>query len=203
MAQDETQQGSPDPSAMIDFARDIQPIFEEKCLKCHGPDDAKNDFRIDQLDSVSSYVEAGDLESSSMWTDYLLTDDSDMLMPPATADTRGGLAGGQLAVIKLWIEEGAKWDWQTQASASDATDSVEAPADPGTASLPARVWTFQGLFHPASVHFPLALVDGFRAVCVVVVFQSRILRTGGISLLVDRRIGSHRCEHHGLVLRGA
>ena len=32
---------------LVDFRRDIAPILVHRCLDCHGPDDAKNDFRVD------------------------------------------------------------------------------------------------------------------------------------------------------------
>jgi uncharacterized membrane protein len=139
----------PNSKAILDFARDVQPILESRCQECHGPDEAKNDFRIDEVESVSAYIEPGDLESSSLWVDYLITEDSEMLMPPATTERPGGLPGNERAVLKLWIEEGAKWGW--------ATASIEPIATPPL-SLPGKVWAFQGLFHPASVHFPVALL---------------------------------------------
>src|SRR5437667_12549357 len=31
----------------VDFVRDIQPIFKASCLKCHGPEKPKGQFRLD------------------------------------------------------------------------------------------------------------------------------------------------------------
>ncbi len=139
--------------ALVDFVKDVQPIFEAKCVACHGPDEAKNDFRMDDSETVLDYLEPEDLESSSLWTDYLVTDDPDMRMPPPGADEHEPLSGAELATIKLWIEEGAKWP---ENITSDAADEKESVSDESTA---ARIWMFQGLFHPASVHFPIALVS--------------------------------------------
>ncbi|MEZ6133792.1 MAG: c-type cytochrome domain-containing protein [Pirellulaceae bacterium] len=150
-------------AGLLDFKRDIQPILESKCLSCHGPEEAKNDFRIDDTDSVSGYLEPGDLESSSLWTDYLITDDEDMLMPPADDVQPGGLLGSELAVIKLWIEEGGQHAWVATEEAQPTSEKAEPVID---ASLAKRIWAFQGLFHPASVHFPIALlmISGLFAV---------------------------------------
>ncbi len=147
---------APESKLFIDFARDVQPILESRCLSCHGPEDAKNDFRIDEADSIFSYVEASDVESSTLWTDYLYTDDHDMLMPPVGPDGEpAGLRGSELAVIKMWIEEGAKFEWVQKDIEQEARQVVhESP----TAPMAARIWAFQGLFHPASVHFPIALL---------------------------------------------
>ena len=35
-------------AAALDFAKDVEPIFKENCLKCHGPDKQKSGFRVDQ-----------------------------------------------------------------------------------------------------------------------------------------------------------
>jgi uncharacterized membrane protein len=133
---------------ILDFARDIRPIFEAHCLECHGPRQAKNDFRVDVSDNVLSYVEPSDLDGSSLWTDYLVTEDSEMLMPPPKHDRP--LSGAQLAAIKLWIEEGAVW-----------VDPVTDPAFSARVvprPLGERIAAFAGLFHPAAVHFPIALL---------------------------------------------
>ena len=31
----------------VDFVRDVQPIFEAKCLKCHGAEKQKSGYRLD------------------------------------------------------------------------------------------------------------------------------------------------------------
>src|SRR6266576_2807927 len=36
----------------IDFSRDIQPIFDQSCLRCHGPEKPKSHFRLDNRDSA-------------------------------------------------------------------------------------------------------------------------------------------------------
>src|SRR5687768_7332508 len=34
----------------VDFIKDIRPIFEANCYKCHGPDKQKGEFRLDVKD---------------------------------------------------------------------------------------------------------------------------------------------------------
>lgn len=146
-------------TSIINFEDDIQPIFEANCLECHGPDDAKNGFRIDDPEWVLAYVEPGDVEGSSLWTDYLITDDPDFLMPPGSATKQAGLSGVELATVKLWIEEGAKWDWvKSEPAPSEGAEVAVSEGVAATAPLALRIWAFQGLFHPASVHFPIALL---------------------------------------------
>ena len=143
---------------VIDFARDIAPIFKNKCLECHGPDDAKNDFRVDDPESLMSYIEPGDVESI-LFVEYLAVDDEDMIMPPTSHG--GPLSADELSLIRVWIAEGANWPEDVR-----LTDEIAKVPPPAPKSLPFRVWAFQGFFHPATVHFPVALFL-FGAVFVV------------------------------------
>src|SRR5277367_1693578 len=37
----------PPATNVIDFTRDIRPILETSCLRCHGPEKPKSHFRLD------------------------------------------------------------------------------------------------------------------------------------------------------------
>src|SRR6266850_2442387 len=37
----------PPITAHVDFAKDIKPLFENVCLKCHGPEHPSGAFRLD------------------------------------------------------------------------------------------------------------------------------------------------------------
>lgn len=142
---------------LVTFERDIVPILKERCLECHGPEDAKNDFRVDDRDLMLDYIEPEDTESSTLYVDYLTIDDEDMLMPPKTHG--GPLSAGELALIRVWIEEGANWpeDFEFPAEGEQA-ETAAAPA-PQPKSLSDRIWMAQGFLHPATVHFPIALLS--------------------------------------------
>lgn len=152
-----------DQGRVVQFGRDIAPIFAARCLECHNEKNAKNDFRIDTAESIVDYIEAGDSGSSSLLTEYLLSEDPDMLMPPASH--KGPLPPAELALIRVWIDEGADWpegfvvgvaNGKTSLDASGVISPGDLASEP--ASLPARLWSFQGYFHPATVHFPIALL---------------------------------------------
>ena len=151
---------------LIDAQRDIVPILRDNCLACHGPDDAKNDFRVDDHDSMMDYIESGDVESSSLFVDYLTTDDPDYLMPPPSKG--GPLSTTELALIRVWIEEGAVWP--ENLTFTDISDTTETERNKTEQALPkdlqTRLWMAQGFLHPATVHFPIALltVGGFFVV---------------------------------------
>lgn len=142
---------------MVQFSRDIAPLLAARCLECHNEKNAKNDFRVDSAESMSYYVEAGDGAASSLMLDYLLSEDPDMLMPPTTHG--GPLSAAELALIRVWIDEGA--DWPEDAVVGEVASqelAQESPAPVAPRSLLARLWVFQGYFHPAVVHFPIALL---------------------------------------------
>src|SRR4051812_14501867 len=43
-----------------DFDKDIKPIFEQHCFKCHGPDKQKGGLRLDQKPSMLKGGESGE-----------------------------------------------------------------------------------------------------------------------------------------------
>jgi len=141
---------------VVNFQRDIAPIFREHCLECHGPDEAMNDFRIDDPDLVFDYVEAEDAMGSALFADYMITEDDDMLMPPRSHG--GPLNSGELALVRLWIDEGADWPEDAMLDRSGAPLPILDTISVEEMSLVSRVWTFQGFLHPATVHFPIALL---------------------------------------------
>jgi uncharacterized membrane protein len=159
-ADDQAAESQPaaDPAGLVDFQRDVASLLAVRCLECHGPKQAKNDFRVDDKDSLLSYIEAGDSSASSLVTDYLTTDDPDSLMPPASHG--GPLPISEIALLKLWIDEGAAWP-DNAVVAAEGTSEVTAQTTskpPIPESLGARLWGFQGFLHPATVHFPIALL---------------------------------------------
>ena len=152
-----------DQGRVVQFGRDIAPIFAARCLECHNEKNAKSGFRIDTPDLIADYVEAGDSSASSLMTEYLLSEDPDMLMPPASH--KGPLSPAELALVRVWIDEGADWPEGFVVRPVGSTESLDASGDVSIAdvadepmSFPARLWAFQGYFHPATVHFPIALL---------------------------------------------
>jgi uncharacterized membrane protein len=77
-----------------------------------------------------------------------------MMMPPASHG--GPLSAAEVSLLRVWIEEGA--DWPEDAMVGEKDVKIEkAEVAVGPSSLPERLWSFQGYFHPATVHFPVAL----------------------------------------------
>lgn len=141
----------------IVFERDIQPILQNNCLKCHGPIEAKNGFRVDTKKNLLEYIQPGAADSSSLWTDYLVTKDPDLLMPPAQQPHPGGLSQTDLLFVRTWINEGAEGEWH--ADEQSIAKEKAPPALSTATTTTAKLWALQGLFHPAAVHLPIALLS--------------------------------------------
>lgn len=93
----------------IDFAKDIRPILSENCFFCHGPDTETREagLRLDTSAGADEVIEANTSEESELFQ-RLISDDADMLMPPPSSNRQ--LNAQQIAQIKEWIDQGAKWE---------------------------------------------------------------------------------------------
>ena len=110
--------------AQVDFQRDVQPIFREHCISCHGPDRQMSGLRLDRrADAMrggsQSDIGPGTADGSRLYHRLIDTVFGPQ-MPPA-----GPLAPEQIATIKSWIDEGAVWP---DAAAGDPPEPVADPA---------------------------------------------------------------------------
>ncbi|MEM6688591.1 MAG: c-type cytochrome domain-containing protein [Planctomycetota bacterium] len=141
---------------LVQFERDIAPIFNRHCSDCHVGDSAKADFNMDDSELVMDYIEPESAADSFLYTDYLLAEDEDLLMPPRSHG--GPMSAGELALIRTWIDEGAHWPENATISGDTEIIAAQAIVPAVAATLPMRVWMAQGFLHPATVHFPIALL---------------------------------------------
>jgi uncharacterized membrane protein len=98
------------PASVAFFASRVSPIFEDKCIQCHGPQKKKGKLRLDTFDYVmqggkdGSVVKPGDLKNSELYRRVTLPRDSKDAMP---AEGKPGLTAAELKVIEFWIASGA------------------------------------------------------------------------------------------------
>ncbi len=108
----------------IDFVRDIQPIFQQACLDCHGPEKQKNSYR---LDAKASALHGGDYHapniipgksSESPLIRFVSGQDEKIKMPPKGEP----LTEKQIGLLRAWIDQGAVWPESASLRLADRMD---------------------------------------------------------------------------------
>src|SRR5437867_9724864 len=95
-------------SGNVDFRRDVQPLFKQFCIECHGPSQQQHGFRLDRRrdalrGGTLTVIVPGNSAGSRLYL-KLIGNKFGPPMPPT-----GALAPEQIGVIKAWIDEGAEW----------------------------------------------------------------------------------------------
>ena len=102
----------PAATNQINFARDIQPILESSCLKCHGPEKPKSKFRVDDRAELLKGGNSGPSvlagqSAQSPFIHYVARLVPDMEMPP---NGKGEpLTAAQVGLLRAWIDQGTPW----------------------------------------------------------------------------------------------
>ncbi|MEA3212843.1 MAG: hypothetical protein QOE70_5900 [Chthoniobacter sp.] len=139
-----------EPAKPVDFTLEVAPIFEARCVRCHNTTEKKGKFSLATAADVftkrkghEAAVVPGDPGASllvELITPPRPSEDPEM---PEEGDP---LTAEQVALVRRWIEEGAKWPegivirpkaraekatwWALQPLRSDLAPEVEeAPAD--------------------------------------------------------------------------
>lgn len=116
----------------IDFVKQIRPILEQNCVKCHGPEKQKAKLRLDTRDAAMKggkdgvVIVAGSPDKSELYRRITLPKGNDDIMP----NEGDPLSKEQTDLVRDWIAQGA--DWPETAATAKASD----PANP-LAGLPA------------------------------------------------------------------
>lgn len=89
----------------IDFAKDVQPIFRQSCVPCHGPAQQSSGMRLDRKSVVLGRrgVVPGSSENSFLFH-RIAGNEYGRQMPPT-----GPLRPEQIEIVKKWIDQGAEW----------------------------------------------------------------------------------------------
>ncbi len=99
----------------VTYERDIKPILDESCIKCHGPEKPKGKLRLDSLEGALKGGEDGKVlipgrSAQSMLVHNIAhAGDPDDYMPPLHNKAHiPPLTREQVALIRAWIDQGAK-----------------------------------------------------------------------------------------------
>src|SRR5579883_2420199 len=100
-----------------DYTRDVQPLLEKRCYMCHGPQQQMSGLRLDQQASAARVIEPGHAAQSRLI--QMVSGTEKKVMPPVGER----LTTAQIAMLRAWIDAGAKW--------------------PASAAAPAVHWSFR------------------------------------------------------------
>jgi hypothetical protein len=97
-------------AAKVEFDRDIRPLFQEKCVECHGAKKNKADLRLDARVHAFKGGESGPVlvagsPEKSLLVERITTAEEDQKMPPKGE----ALSAAQIDKVRQWIAEGAVW----------------------------------------------------------------------------------------------
>lgn len=99
---------------IVEFDRDIRPILSDRCYACHGADEANRqaNLRLDTKEGVFAeeegdhYILPGSPRNSKIFN-RITSKELSLRMPPVYSGLK--LSKEEIELIRLWIEQGAKW----------------------------------------------------------------------------------------------
>jgi mono/diheme cytochrome c family protein len=126
----------------MDFDRDVRPILEQHCFKCHGPEKQKGGLRLDVKPAALKGGDSGEpaIVPGNSLKSHLIqlvsSNDPEQAMPPKGER----LKPEEIARLQKWIETGAHWQDKTAVAASQPIIAVAADAKISTADR--QFWSF-------------------------------------------------------------
>ncbi|MBL9176381.1 MAG: DUF1549 domain-containing protein, partial [Verrucomicrobiales bacterium] len=119
----------------VDFDREIRPLFEARCVSCHGPDRPKGGLRLDDPraakaggDTRAPDIHPGDSAGSPLI--HLVAGQVPDLVMPQKGER---LTPKEIGLLRAWIDQGASWP-----------ETVRTSPDPAL-----NHWAFQPIASPA------------------------------------------------------
>jgi len=99
----------------VTYEKDIKPLLEQSCVKCHGPEKPKAKLRLDSLAGAlkggqdGKVIVPGDSAKSMLIHNVAHLGDEDEWMPPPNNKLKiKTLTPEQIGLIRAWIDQGAK-----------------------------------------------------------------------------------------------
>src|SRR5687767_822415 len=109
----------PPAQRTIDFVKDVQPIFRAACIKCHGPELAESEYRLDvreiALTKGAAYAPniVPKKSAESPLIQFVAGQVDGMQMPAKGTK----LTAKQIGILRAWIDQGANWPDSASAKA--------------------------------------------------------------------------------------
>src|SRR5499433_3240038 len=123
----------PAASRKVDYKKDIQPLLEQNCYSCHGPEVQQAGLRLDLRQNAlrggdyGPVIKVGNSAASKIIR-RLVDGDGGLQMPPT-----GPLSDDEIGLLRAWIDQGAEFRTDIVAEAP------RMPVDPKVTALIAAV----------------------------------------------------------------
>src|SRR5262249_38252409 len=100
-------------NTVVDFEKEILPILKNNCLACHNQTKAKADLVLEAPQTILKGGESGPAAIPGKSSESLLLklashQDQPVMPPKENKVNAADLTPEQLALLKLWIDQGAK-----------------------------------------------------------------------------------------------
>jgi uncharacterized membrane protein len=124
------------------YAKHIYPVFDAKCVACHGEGKVKANLRLDSYDRLmrggedGAVVIPGDPARSSLFKRITLPPDDKHFMP---SEGKPPLKAEEIAWIKAWIAQGASPELKTLAGISVREEEPPPPPVPDYSGMMAQI----------------------------------------------------------------
>jgi mono/diheme cytochrome c family protein len=96
----------------VTYPKDIKPLLDKNCIKCHGAEKQKGHLRLDSLAGAlkggedGKVIQPGDSAKSLLIHNVARLGDQDLWMPPPEKGSQ--LRADQIGLLRAWIDQGAK-----------------------------------------------------------------------------------------------
>jgi len=123
------------------YSTRVAPLFDSRCVSCHGDRREKAGLRLDSYAAVlrgskdGAVIKPGDPKNSELFHRISLPSSDDRAMPPSG---KTPLTPDEVTVIRLWIAQGASGVQRTIAGAPRLVQEVRIPQDDPQAASKAR-----------------------------------------------------------------
>ncbi len=140
----------PPPLALpVEFARDILPILELNCFKCHGASRSENGLRLDSRDAALRGGDRGPAlvpgRSAESLVILAIAHASDELPPmPKKGDP---VTPHQIGLLRAWIDQGVSWPAVEKADPAKNHWAWKPPTQPAIPSTKDSKWARTPIDH--------------------------------------------------------
>src|SRR5438874_6226940 len=95
----------------INFSKEIKPLFEASCIKCHGRGKDKGGLRIDSRETLLKGGDSGPVAIAGKSAESLLISLVQGFDPDSVMPKKGSrLTAEQIGLLRAWIDQGLPWD---------------------------------------------------------------------------------------------